>query len=271
MKRHPAIPEERWTEVQRRLDAIERNHKCRILFAVESGSRAWGFPSPDSDYDVRFVYAKPADWYLSVFPGRDVIETPIEDDMDVNGWDLRKALHLVLKSNAVISEWMESPILYRRDAAALRHLRVFSDRMLHPRALTYHYLHLARREAAARLARDRVVLKRYFYALRPALALRFLRLKGGQRPPMNLQALMEGTNLPAATIKVIAHLVAAKSRTRELGSGPHVPVLDRLIAAEIASAGASVAGAPGRPATDLEAADRLFRRLVRAQAYRTAT
>ena len=96
------------------------------------------FPSPDSDYNVRFVYARPADWYLSVYPGRDVIETPIEDEMDVNGWDLRKALHLVLKSNAVISEWMESPIVYRRDAAALRHLRAVADRMLNPRALAYH-------------------------------------------------------------------------------------------------------------------------------------
>lgn len=264
MKPHPAIPQERWTEVQRRLDAIERDHECRILFAVESGSRAWGFPSPDSDYDVRFVYARPADWYLSVYPGRDVIETPIEDEMDVSGWDLRKALHLVLKSNAVISEWMESPILYRRDAGVFKQLRRFADRMLHPRALTYHYLHLARRQVAAKLGRDRIVLKRYFYVLRPALALRFLRLRQGQRPPMNLQALMDGTDLPAATIKIMEKLVAAKSRTREMGLGPRIPALDRLIAAEIAAAAGSVADAPGRPATDFEAADRLFRRLIRA-------
>jgi uncharacterized protein len=262
MKRDGAIPEERWFEVQRRLDAIEREEECRILFAVESGSRAWGFPSPDSDYDVRFVYARPAHWYLSVYPGRDVIETPIEDEMDVNGWDLRKALHLVLKSNAVISEWMESPIVYRRDAAALRRLRGFADHMLNPRALTYHYLHLARRQVAAKLSRERIAFKRYFYALRPALALRFLRLQDGRRPPMHLQALVDGADLPAATIKVIERLVAAKSRTRELGSGPRIPALDRLIAAEIAAAG-SVGEAGGRPAADLEAADRLFRRLIR--------
>jgi uncharacterized protein len=262
MKRHGAIPKERWIEVQRRLDAIEREEECRILFAVESGSRAWGFPSPDSDYDVRFVYARPSHWYLSVYPGRDVIETPIEDEMDVNGWDLRKALHLVLKSNAVISEWMESPIVYRRDAAALKRLRGFADHMLNPRALTYHYLHLARRQVAAKLSRERMALKRYFYALRPALALRFLRLQDGRRPPMHLKALIDGRDLPVATIKVIERLVAAKSRTRELGSGPRIPALDRLIAAEIAAAG-SVGEADGRPAADLEAADRLFRRLIR--------
>ena len=264
MKRHHAIPEERWAEVQRRLDAIEREQQCRILFAVESGSRAWGFPSPDSDYDVRFVYARRADWYLSVYPGRDVIETPIEDEMDVNGWDLRKALHLVLKSNAVISEWMESPIVYRRDAAALRQLRAFADRMLNPRALAYHYLHLARRQVAAKLSRDRIALKRYFYALRPSLALRYLRLQGGKRPPMHLQALLDGTGLPAATVRTIDRLVAAKGRTREMGSGPRIPALDRLIAAEIAAAAGSATEMPGRPPADLEAADRLFRRLIRA-------
>ncbi|WP_119301255.1 nucleotidyltransferase domain-containing protein [Dongia deserti] len=259
---HPAIPRDRWAEAQRRLDLIERAHGCRILFAVESGSRAWGFPSPDSDYDVRFVYAMPADWYLSVYPGRDVIETPIEDGMDVSGWDIRKALHLVLKSNAVISEWMESPIIYRREAAALKRLRTFADRMLNPRALTYHYLHLARRQAAAKLARDRIALKRYFYALRPALALRFLRLRSGRRPPMHLQALIDGTDPPAATIKIIGRLVAAKSRIREMGSGPRIPALDRLIAVEIAAATEAAGEAPGRLPADMDAADRLFRSVI---------
>lgn len=265
MKRHSAIPKDRWAEVQRRLDAIERDQRCSILFAVESGSRAWGFPSPDSDYDVRFVYARPADWYLSIYPGRDVIDTPIEDEMDVNGWDLRKALHLVLKSNAVISEWMESPIVYRRDAAALRQMRAFADRMLNPRALAYHYLHLARRQVAAKLSRDRIALKRYFYALRPALALRFLRLQDGKRPPMHLQALIDGTDLPAATVRVIDRLMAAKSRTREMGSGPRIPTLDRLIATETAAAAGAASEMPGRPPSDQEAADRLFRRLLRVR------
>ena len=265
MKRHGDIPKERWAEVQRRLDVIERDQGCRILFAVESGSRAWGFPSPDSDYDVRFVYVRAADWYLSVYPGRDVIETPIEDEMDVNGWDLRKALHLLLKSNAVISEWMESPIVYRRDASALRQLRAFADRMLNRRALAYHYLHLARQQVAAKLARDRIALKRYFYALRPALALRFLRLQDSKRPPMHLQALIDRTDLPAATVRTIARLVAAKSRTSEMGFGPRIPALDRLIAAEIAAASESVSEMPGRRPSDLAAADRLFRRLIRSQ------
>ncbi len=79
----------------------------RFLIAVESGSRAWGFPSPDSDYDIRFIHIHPRDWYLSLQPGRDVIERPIIDNIDLNGWDLRKALGLLPKSNAVVSEWLE--------------------------------------------------------------------------------------------------------------------------------------------------------------------
>lgn len=262
MKRHPNIEEARWQEIQRRLDIIERREGCRILFAIESGSRAWGFPSPDSDYDVRFVYARPVSWYLSLSPGRDVIETPIEDDMDVNGWDLRKALLLVLKSNAVISEWMESPIVYRRDAVALTQLRRFADRALHPRALTYHYLHLARQQVAAKLSKDRIALKRYFYALRPALALRFLRTNPGRRPPMHLAALMSETALPAATRRKIDELVAIKRQTREMGHRRRIPVLDRLIATEIERASATIAEAPGRAKAEISAADRLFRRLI---------
>ncbi len=260
---HPAIPKDRWDEVRRRLDAIEHKERCRILFAVESGSRAWGFPSPDSDYDVRFVYARPVDWYLGIYPGRDVIETPIEDKMDVNGWDLRKALHLILRSNAVISEWLESPIIYRRDTSAMNRLRRFADRALNPRALTYHYLHLAQRQVAVKPARDQVALKRYFYALRPALALRFLRLQDG-RPPMHLHELVAKTALPAATMRIIESLVAAKSRSREMGSGPRIPALDRLIAEEIAHAIGSGGDAPKRPPADVIAADRLFRCIIGA-------
>lgn len=91
-------------EIERRLSAIEAEERVRVLMAVESGSRAWGFPSPDSDYDIRFIYVRPRDWYLSLSPGRDVIERPIVDEIDLNGWDIRKAFGLLLKSNAVVSE-----------------------------------------------------------------------------------------------------------------------------------------------------------------------
>jgi predicted nucleotidyltransferase len=92
------------TEIRSVLGEVAREENVAILFAVESGSRAWQFASPDSDYDVRFLYARPRDWYLSIEPGRDVIERPISGDLDVNGWDLRKALGLLVKSNPVLLE-----------------------------------------------------------------------------------------------------------------------------------------------------------------------
>ncbi len=105
-------------EIQRRLRAVEEEHDVRVLFAVESGSRAWGFPSPNSDYDVRFIYAHPREWYLSLDleQRRDVIECEIADDIDLSGWDIRKALKLFWQSNPSFVEWLHSPIVYRDQA-----------------------------------------------------------------------------------------------------------------------------------------------------------
>jgi predicted nucleotidyltransferase len=225
-------------EIEARLDAVEATDGVRLLMAVESGSRAWGFPSPDSDYDVRFVYVRPRDWYLSLVPGRDVIEHPIVDEIDLNGWDVRKTLGLLLKSNAVVSEWVESPIRYRRDDPFVGRLTALADELLDPRALAHHYANLGR--AASNRWLDRpgdVPVKRYFYALRPALAVRALRLNPAVRPPMNLQALVQVTDLPASITARIDDLVAAKARTNEMSNGMRVPELEALIADELGRIG----------------------------------
>ena len=113
------------------LSGIETREGVRLLFAIESGSRAWGFPSPDSDYDVRFVYVRSVDWYLSLELGRDVIELPVDAGMDVNGWDIRKALGLLLKPNPVLLEWLDSPIRYRWDAQACDALSALAGKVAH--------------------------------------------------------------------------------------------------------------------------------------------
>ena len=225
-------------EIDVRLTAIEQEHDVRLLLAVESGSRAWGFPSPDSDYDVRFVYVRRRDWYLSLTPGRDVIETPIEDEIDLNGWDIRKALGLLLKSNAVVSEWIGSPIRYRPDHAVVAELAALADAVLDPRALAHHYASLGRNAAERWLAGDHAVpVKKYFYALRPALAIRYLRERPGSRPPMNLQALIAAVELPRVLATQIDGLVEAKRRTNERANGTRLPDLDALIRDELARAG----------------------------------
>ncbi len=108
---HPIDPAVR-ADIEAKLAQIEIEHQVRILFACESGSRGWGFASPDSDYDVRFIYAPRLPWYLSVSEQRDVIELPISDVFDVNGWELRKALGLLKKGNATLIEWFDSPVVY---------------------------------------------------------------------------------------------------------------------------------------------------------------
>lgn len=118
---------------------LEIRENIRILWAVESGSRAWGFPSPDSDYDVRFVYVRPLEWYLSLNPGRDVVELPIVDELDVAGWDLRKALRLLVKANPALLEWLSSPIVYRATAEVegLRTLALRAHIAARPRITTW--------------------------------------------------------------------------------------------------------------------------------------
>lgn len=228
-----AIPPAIRRDIAARLDAVEATG-VRLLLAVESGSRAWGFPSPDSDYDVRFVYVRPRDWYLLLQPGRDVIETPIAGDIDLNGWDVRKALTLLLKSNAVISEWIGSPIRYRPDDPAVAALATLADEVLDPRALAHHYASLGRNAAERWLCGDGdVPVKRYFYALRPALAIRVLRRDPVRRPPMNLQALIEASDLPSRLAADVHALVEAKRRTNEQANTTRLPALDMLIRDEL--------------------------------------
>lgn len=249
-------------EIEQRLDAVEASDGVRLLMAVESGSRAWGFPSPDSDYDVRFIYVRPRDWYLSLAPCRDVIEHRIVDEIDLNGWDIRKALGLLLKSNAVVSEWMRSPIRYRADDPFISKLASLADALLDPRALAHHYANLARHASNRWLDRATgdVPVKKYFYALRPALAVRALRLNPSVRPPMNLQTLIEVCDLPTVMVDRITDLVELKARTNEMSNGTRVPDVEALIADELGRV--SELPVSAMPADAMERASELFVELV---------
>ena len=132
----PSIAPEARAVILAKLRGLAEDHNVRILFAIESGSRAWGFPSPDSDYDVRFVYARPLDWHLRLDQTRDVIERPISDDLDLSGWELGKALKLACNSNAVIAEWLQSPVVYIADQAAVEALSGFCREVLDQAGLT---------------------------------------------------------------------------------------------------------------------------------------
>ncbi len=158
------------------LNEIEQKHNVRILYACESGSRAWGFASTDSDWDIRFLYIHQPEWYLSIDleSKRDVIELPITDDLDFSGWDLRKRLKLIYKSNPPLIEWLHSPIVYRDEAGLANRLRMMLTQFYSPRSCFHHYLDMAKGNYREYLKGDTVWLKKYLYVLRPVLALQWM-------------------------------------------------------------------------------------------------
>src|ERR1700761_1408599 len=152
--------------IDARLDAICAEHGVSIPLAIESGSRAWGFPSPDSDYDCRFVFVRPVVQHLSPWQRRDVIETPLDAVLDVNGWELGKAIKLLLKGNAVIIEWLRSPIVYRGEAWFRDAFLAFAGDLADQNLVARHYLHLGERQRRLHFGDGQIVpQKKIFYAL----------------------------------------------------------------------------------------------------------
>lgn len=261
----PSIPDDARARVMADLARIERDESVRILFAVESGSRAWGFPSPDSDYDARFVYMRRPDWYLSLEPGRDVIELPIDGDFDVNGWDIRKALLLIMKPNPVLIEWLQSPIRYSWNEALCAQLRDFASRTAYARACLHHYLGLAERLWGEFVdGRSEVNLKKYLYILRPSLCLHWIREAQGM-PPMSLPELMAGLDLPSSFRDEVASLLEKKAKSSEVGLGPRQAALDDYIGREMAWGRSSPVELRTDPSVRTEAED-LFRSIVKGGA-----
>ena len=253
--------------IDAKLAGIAERDRVAFLIAVESGSRAWGFPSPDSDYDCRFIYVRRRDAYLVLFPPRDVIELPSDAILDVNGWDLAKALRLLVKGNAVVIEWLTSPFVYAGDAAFRDEMLAFAQQAVRPAAIARHYLHLGEGQRRTYFAdANAIPLKKIFYALRPAVALRWLRLHRDEAiAPMHFPTLIATSDLPPDVIAIVDDLLARKAVTSELGSGPLPAPIGRLVDEEFALARETWLDEEWRPdAATHAAADALFRRWVPA-------
>lgn len=264
MATDPFIGEVMWDRIDRDLDAIARECNVRILLAVESGSRAWRFPSLDSDYDFRFIYAHPSEAYLGIESPRNVIECPLEGVLDINGWDIRKALQLLVRSNATLLEWLTSPVRYRDDGVAPARLLALARETCQLPALHYHYDRMARRNFGDILSADGSGrLKTYCYALRPTLALLWMR-RHGEPPPMDLPGLMAGIPVADDVRRAITELVDRKAAAAEQDVAARVPVLDAFIA-EALSAKASRFTLPDRTAV-LSQANALFASIVLGKA-----
>ncbi|MCL4127005.1 UNVERIFIED_CONTAM: hypothetical protein GTU68_028838, partial [Idotea baltica] len=259
-----AIPAEARVEIQRRLQCARDDHGARILIAIESGSRAWGFPSPDSDYDARFVYVLPLASYVSLKQPRDVIEQPIDGLFDLNGWGLRKALNLMLKGNPVICEWIRSPILYAEEDGFRARLENILSSVDERPAAQHHHASLMKANYQRFIAgSEDVKLKKYFYSLRPAYALNWMWQNPKGKLPMRFEDLRAGVDEPPALKTLIDDLVLKKSETRELGTGPRIAALDTFIEGALEDADARNYGRQPQPGADLvNACETLFQTMA---------
>jgi predicted nucleotidyltransferase len=252
-------------EIDSRLAAIVAEHRVAIGLAIESGSRAWGFPSPDSDFDCRFIYARRREDYLSPWQRRDVIETPLEGDLDINGWELGKALRLLLKGNAVVLEWLSSPIVYDGESWFRADLSALAGRFADRNGIARHYLHLGERQRNTYFADGKEVeLKKLFYALRPAAALRWLRLHPGEAvAPMHFPTLMAQCDPPRDVFEISAELIRRKAETRELGKAALPKPIERFVDSEFALGRETLPPRASRPDSEARsAAEILFRNAV---------
>ena len=218
-------------EINEKLNEIEEKEGVRILHAIESGSRAWGFASPDSDYDVRFIYVRAREDYLSLNEPRDVIEWQLDEVLDINGWDLKKALKQFARGNATLFEWSGSPIVYRTTEEWGR-IREVSKQYFSEKSAVYHYYGTANGTYQEYLQGDTVRYKKYFYALRPLLAAQYIE-KYHVAPPVLFDELLD-LDMDNKLRNAIDELLEIKKHTTEKEEKPQMPVIRDFIEAEIA-------------------------------------
>lgn len=228
------IPAPVRAEILERIRRAESEHDVRVLLAVESGSRAWGFESPNSDFDARFIYANRPDWYISVSleEQRDVIEYPIVDDIDLNGWDVRKALRLFWKSNPAFVEWIQSPIIYSEFGSFAAEARSLLPAVYSRISGMHHYRSMAKTNFRGYLRAELVPLKKYFYVLRPLLSVRWIE-RYGTAAPIEFAKLLHLVAEERTLLSDIEQLLVKKRASPELGVDKPVESINRFIETEL--------------------------------------
>lgn len=241
--------------VPKKLKELEREYDMRVLLVVESGSRAWGFASPDSDFDVRFIYVHKPEFYLRLEERRDVIEVPVDDTWDVSGWDLDKTLRLLFRSNPTLFEWLNSPITYFEDGFRER-IAPCAKRFFSQKNMLYHYLNTARNNVKHFLQSDEVQPKKYFYALRPILACKWV-LENNSAPPVPFAELVEA-ELPEYLSGAVQRLLEIKINAAEKEKIPHFTEIDKFLADNIVRLDEIMETIPKRERVEWETLDGFF-------------
>lgn len=244
------------------LKELEQRHQIKILFACETGSRAWGFPSPDSDYDVRMLYVHEPGWYLSLFDKKDTIEFMSEDEeLDITGWDIKKCLQLMLKSNASVFERLQSPIVYSEEDNASAMLYGYAERCFSPIATMYHYLGLANNSFAEVNGKDEIKLKKLFYSLRATLACKWI-LEKNAIPPMLFSKMVDDLAFDSSLKKRINELMILKSGKNESYLHPPEHSLQSFITSELEKATTAAAHLTARKEKEVDL-DTVFKQLIK--------
>lgn len=208
------------------LKRIEDAEGVKIIMAVESGSRAWGFASPDSDYDVRFIYVRKKEEYLRLEGIRDVIEWHLDDLLDINGWDLKKVLQLIYKSNPTIFEWCASPIVYLENEV-FSQIKELLPQYFSVKKSLFHYWHMAETNYREYLKGDMVRIKKYFYVIRPLLAAKWI-LDKRTAPPMRFKELVDA-ELDISLRPELDRLLEMKKIMPEMGLAPKIEIFNSYI------------------------------------------
>ncbi len=221
-------------KIKIQLKKIEREHKVKILYAIESGSRVWGFASQDSDFDVRFIYVHHKDWYLSIESKRDVIEMPLEGDLDINGWDLTKALGLFRKSNPPLYEWLQSPIVYLKPHTSILNLREMVPDFFSPKTSLMHYLSMADNNYKDYMSKPEIKMKKYFYVLRPIFACEWIR-KFNTMPPIEFDKLRAEQKINKELKQTIEDLLKNKKQGLEKDLKPRIKIIDDFVKERLAA------------------------------------
>lgn len=220
------------TKIKSLLQKLEQEKSIEILYACEAGSRAWGFPSPDSDYDIRFIYRHPRSWYLNLQEKKDTIEFMQDELLDGNGWDMRKVLRLLYKSNASLFEWLGAPIVYFPGDKRITELRQLAPDYFLPAKVMFHYLGIAKGMLEREFKGSEVKIKKYFYVIRPVLTAKWIAIE--QKPaPVDFYELLPLVENQKEVTAAIQQLLTEKETAQEGQLIPRVPILDQFIQAEM--------------------------------------
>ena len=246
--------------IKERLLQIEKDKNIKILYACESGSRAWGFPSPDSDYDVRFFYVRPKDEYLSVTEGKDQYDFPINDLLDINGWDIRKALRLMLKSNASPLEWLQSPIIYSEVDSFRKELLEVAAQHFIPKSTAHHYLGISKNLLEQGIVGEEFKIKKYFYVLRSLLSAKWI-IEKNEVAPMEFHILMQQVQTDVELVEAVNILLEKKKVAMEGATTSIQPIIHDFVQKEFAQCEKNVQNI-ARPSNDKSELDVFFGKTI---------